>query len=149
MSRLLAHLVVQYPTFGLNVDLDVPMSGITAIFGPSGSGKTTLLRCLAGLERASDGFIQFGKVFGRTKEELSVCRSTSAPLDMSSKSLACSHPIAYAQIFCTATSAFLQKPAGLLSNMWSTFWESAICLNAAFINYPVGNNNEWRSAGHC
>lgn len=61
MSRLLAHLVVQYPTFGLNVDLDVPMSGITAIFGPSGSGKTTLLRCLAGLERASDGFIQFGK----------------------------------------------------------------------------------------
>jgi molybdate transport system ATP-binding protein len=61
MSRLLAHLVVQYPTFGLNVDLDVPMSGITAIFGPSGSGKTTLLRCLAGLERASNGFIQFGE----------------------------------------------------------------------------------------
>jgi len=60
MRRLLARFAVRYPTFGLNVDLDVPMSGITAIFGPSGSGKTTLLRCLAGLERAPNGFMQFG-----------------------------------------------------------------------------------------
>lgn len=60
MSRLLARFDVQFPTFRLNVDVDAPMSGITAIFGPSGSGKTTLLRCLAGLERAPDGFVQFG-----------------------------------------------------------------------------------------
>ncbi len=58
MSRLLAHFDVTFPTFHLNVDMDVPMSGITAIFGASGSGKTTLLRCLAGLERASEGFMQ-------------------------------------------------------------------------------------------
>ena len=60
MSRLLARFDVQFPAFHLNVDLDVPMSGITAIFGPSGSGKTTLLRCLAGLERAPNSFMQFG-----------------------------------------------------------------------------------------
>ncbi len=60
MSRLLARFDVQFQTFHLNVRLDVPMSGITAIFGPSGSGKTTLLRCLAGLERAPDGLMQFG-----------------------------------------------------------------------------------------
>lgn len=60
MSRLLARFDVRFPTFHLNVDVDVPISGITAIFGPSGSGKTTLLRCLAGLERAPDGFMQFG-----------------------------------------------------------------------------------------
>lgn len=60
MSRLLARFDVRFPTFHLNVDLDVPLSGITAIFGPSGSGKTTLLRCLAGLERAPNGFMQFG-----------------------------------------------------------------------------------------
>jgi molybdate transport system ATP-binding protein len=60
MSRLLARFDVRFPTFHLNVDVDLPMSGITAIFGPSGSGKTTLLRCLAGLERASDGFMQLG-----------------------------------------------------------------------------------------
>jgi molybdate transport system ATP-binding protein len=39
--------------FALNVDLQLPGRGITALFGPSGCGKTTLLRCIAGLERAS------------------------------------------------------------------------------------------------
>jgi molybdate transport system ATP-binding protein len=59
MSRLVARFNVRYPSFHLSVGLDVPTSGITVLFGPSGSGKTTLLRCLAGLERASDGFMQF------------------------------------------------------------------------------------------
>lgn len=61
MNQLLARFDLQFPTFQLEVNLDVPMSGITAIFGPSGSGKTTLLRCLAGLERAPHGFMQFGE----------------------------------------------------------------------------------------
>lgn len=39
--------------FTLDVDLQLPASGVTAVFGPSGSGKTTLLRCVAGLERAA------------------------------------------------------------------------------------------------
>ncbi|MGQ0694444.1 MAG: molybdenum ABC transporter ATP-binding protein [Nitrospiraceae bacterium] len=60
MNLLVARFNVHYPNFHLSVDLDVPTSGITVLFGPSGSGKTTLLRCLAGLERASDGFLQFG-----------------------------------------------------------------------------------------
>ncbi|MDF0675264.1 MAG: molybdenum ABC transporter ATP-binding protein [Nitrospira sp.] len=60
MSRLIAQFHVRYPTFQLGIDLDVPASGITVLFGHSGSGKTTLLRCLTGLERASDGFMQFG-----------------------------------------------------------------------------------------
>ncbi len=38
--------------FRLDVDLDLPGRGVTALFGPSGSGKTTLLRLIAGLERA-------------------------------------------------------------------------------------------------
>ncbi|RZV39070.1 MAG: molybdenum ABC transporter ATP-binding protein [Chromatiales bacterium] len=36
--------------FVLDVDVEVPDTGITGIFGESGSGKTTLLRCIAGLE---------------------------------------------------------------------------------------------------
>lgn len=60
MSRLVARFHVRYPTFQLSIDMDVPASGVTVLFGPSGSGKTTLLRCLAGLERTSDGFMQFG-----------------------------------------------------------------------------------------
>lgn len=41
--------------FSLDVDIEAPGQGITALFGPSGSGKTTLLRCLAGLETVSGG----------------------------------------------------------------------------------------------
>ncbi|MHB2267163.1 molybdenum ABC transporter ATP-binding protein [Aliihoeflea sp. PC F10.4] len=38
-------------TFRLDVDLSVPMHGITALFGPSGCGKTSILRSVAGLNR--------------------------------------------------------------------------------------------------
>ena len=41
--------------FALEVDLQLPARGVSALFGPSGCGKTTLLRCLAGLERAPGG----------------------------------------------------------------------------------------------
>ena len=44
-----------YPGFALDVDLELPGKGVTALFGPSGCGKTTLLRCLAGLTRAPRG----------------------------------------------------------------------------------------------
>ncbi len=39
--------------FTLDVDLELPGQGVTALFGPSGCGKTTLLRTLAGLDRAA------------------------------------------------------------------------------------------------
>ncbi|HJP37666.1 MAG: molybdenum ABC transporter ATP-binding protein [Gammaproteobacteria bacterium] len=41
--------------FALDVDLTIPMRGITGIFGKSGSGKTALLRCIAGLEKPTIG----------------------------------------------------------------------------------------------
>ena len=37
-------------TFLLDIDVEIPDTGITGVFGASGSGKTTLLRCIAGLE---------------------------------------------------------------------------------------------------
>ena len=61
MSRLTARFDIAYPGFRLQVDLDVPAAGITAIFGPSGSGKTTLLRCLAGMERSVTGYMRLGE----------------------------------------------------------------------------------------
>lgn len=45
--------------FELDVDLELPGSGITAVFGKSGSGKTTFLRCLAGLHKAKKGKLTF------------------------------------------------------------------------------------------
>ncbi len=50
---------LERPDFTLDVDLALPARGVTALFGPSGSGKTTLLRCIAGLERAPAGRLQF------------------------------------------------------------------------------------------
>lgn len=48
-----------YGAFQLDVDLQFPHSGITALSGPSGSGKTSLLRSIAGLEKAS-GLVRVG-----------------------------------------------------------------------------------------
>ncbi|MHC8381099.1 molybdenum ABC transporter ATP-binding protein [Pseudomonas sp. LB3P14] len=48
----------RYSEFALEVDLQLPGRGVTALYGHSGSGKTTCLRCIAGLEKAEQGFIQ-------------------------------------------------------------------------------------------
>ncbi|MFJ3373592.1 molybdenum ABC transporter ATP-binding protein [Pseudomonas sp. NPDC086112] len=53
-----ARLKLNYSGFSLDVDLQLPGRGVTALYGHSGSGKTTCLRCIAGLERAEQGFIQ-------------------------------------------------------------------------------------------
>lgn len=53
-----ARFDLAYPGFALDVDMQLPARGITALFGPSGSGKTTLLRCIAGLERAEGGLLR-------------------------------------------------------------------------------------------
>lgn len=46
---------LQRPTFELDVDVELPLHGITGVYGPSGAGKTSLLRCIAGLEQPSTG----------------------------------------------------------------------------------------------
>ena len=55
-----ASLRLQRPDFRLDVTLEFPARGITALVGPSGCGKTTVLRALAGLERAA-GRITLGE----------------------------------------------------------------------------------------
>jgi len=50
-----ARFKLDYPGFSLDVDLDLPGRGVTALFGHSGAGKTLLLRTIAGLEHAPGG----------------------------------------------------------------------------------------------
>ena len=45
--------------FSLKLKCQFPATGISGIFGHSGTGKTTLLRCIAGLEPAASGSINF------------------------------------------------------------------------------------------
>jgi len=46
--------------FELDVALQLPGQGVSALFGPSGCGKTTCLRALAGLEKLPDAYIAIG-----------------------------------------------------------------------------------------
>ena len=55
---LTARIRHHFADFTLDVDLQLPGRGVSALFGPSGSGKTSCLRCLAGLERASEAYIE-------------------------------------------------------------------------------------------
>lgn len=57
MNGIRAHLQLERASFRLDVQLDLPGEGITALFGPSGCGKTTLLRSIAGLETAARGSV--------------------------------------------------------------------------------------------
>lgn len=46
--------------FRLEVDHEIPLTGVTGLFGRSGCGKTSLLRLIAGLERVKDASVRFG-----------------------------------------------------------------------------------------
>jgi molybdate transport system ATP-binding protein len=60
LEGLRIRLRLERPDFALNVDLDLPSTGITVLYGASGSGKTSLLRCVAGLEQPTDALIRVG-----------------------------------------------------------------------------------------
>jgi molybdate transport system ATP-binding protein len=57
LERIRARFRLDRGDFRLDVDLDLPGRGVTALFGASGSGKTSLLRLIAGLDRAP-GFLE-------------------------------------------------------------------------------------------
>ena len=60
MDGLRVRLRMDRGAFQLDVDLDLPLHGISALFGHSGSGKTTVLRAIAGLECAPGGVVALG-----------------------------------------------------------------------------------------
>ena len=55
-----ARFRIERTDFLLDVELELPVRGITGVFGPSGCGKTTLLRALAGLEHSDTGYLKVG-----------------------------------------------------------------------------------------
>ncbi|MEN9423559.1 MAG: molybdenum transporter ATP-binding protein [Pseudomonadota bacterium] len=71
MANIEAQFRLPFPDFTLEVDLQLPAKGVTALFGHSGSGKTTLLRCIAGLECAPQGFLRVnGKLWQDSKQDV-------------------------------------------------------------------------------
>ena len=66
-----ARIEITYTGFSLDVDLQLPSRGVSALFGDSGSGKTTCLRCLAGLEKAPNAYIEVnGEVWQDSRKGL-------------------------------------------------------------------------------
>lgn len=57
-AQLNVRLKLSYSDFSLDVDLQLPGQGVTSLFGHSGSGKTTCVRCIAGLERAHEAYVE-------------------------------------------------------------------------------------------
>ncbi len=73
MSALRARLdLVRGEHFRLDVDTEIPLRGITAVYGPSGGGKTSFLSCLAGLLRGGgDSEVSFsGDIWQRGEQWL-------------------------------------------------------------------------------
>ncbi|RME10009.1 MAG: ATP-binding cassette domain-containing protein, partial [Aquificota bacterium] len=59
--------------FWLDVELEVRGTEFLVILGQSGSGKTTLLRCIAGLEKPEEGYIEVdGQVWFDSKRGINL-----------------------------------------------------------------------------
>lgn len=58
MSGLCIRQAIRRGSFALDVDLNLPTRGVTALFGASGCGKTSLLRAVAGLDHYPGGLIR-------------------------------------------------------------------------------------------
>jgi molybdate transport system ATP-binding protein len=59
-AEISARYKMQHGAFTLDVDVTIPMRGVTGVFGESGAGKTSLLRCIAGLEEPDVGELIVG-----------------------------------------------------------------------------------------
>jgi molybdate transport system ATP-binding protein len=93
---------IERSDFSLDVDLNLPGRGVTALFGHSGSGKTTCLRAMAGLERAPGGYFAVGDEVWQDEARGLSCRPTVARWASSSRKPACSRTCRCAEIWNSA-----------------------------------------------
>jgi molybdate transport system ATP-binding protein len=80
MSAIHLQVKIHRSAFKLDLDVQLPGQGITAIFGPSGSGKTTLLRAVAGLEKNQQGRIQIGEHIWQDTQQVVYLPTWQRPL---------------------------------------------------------------------
>lgn len=69
MKEIRLTSTLQRKSFRLNVDINIPATGISVLFGPSGSGKTTILRALSGLEQLADTKLSWGEQIWQSDEQ--------------------------------------------------------------------------------
>ncbi len=81
-QRVRAQIRLAFPGFELDVDLDLPGRGVSALFGPSGCGKTSCLRAIAGLERHARGYVRVNGECWQDDTQGLFCLYISAPWAM-------------------------------------------------------------------
>jgi molybdate transport system ATP-binding protein len=69
MSVINASFKTERHNFNLDINLVLPLEGVSALFGPSGSGKTTCLRAMAGLEKLCDSYFAIGNTVWQDSEK--------------------------------------------------------------------------------
>jgi molybdate transport system ATP-binding protein len=60
VNTLFVSVQIKRGNFTMPVDLQLPVSGITAFLGASGTGKTSLLRAIAGLDAHAGATVRYG-----------------------------------------------------------------------------------------
>ena len=118
-DRIQARFHLDYPEFTLDVDLELPGRGVTALFGHSGSGKTTLLRILAGVDKPDTGIIEPGHglrigYYAQEHETLDVKRSVLENMMSASDAITEREARSVLGSFLFIGDD-VQKPAGVLS----------------------------------
>lgn len=142
-------LQLTYSGFALEVDLHLPGRGVTALYGHSGSGKTTCLRCIAGLERAEDGFIQIND---------EVWQDSRNGLFMPPHKRALGYVFQEASLFAhlsvRANLEFGLKRIPASNAVWTwprprNYWQSATCSSATPSTFPAVSANVSASPAPC
>ncbi len=64
-----ARFKLNYGDFELSVNLRLPNSGVSVLFGHSGSGKTTLLRCIAGLQKPQQSYLEINGLIWQDSDD--------------------------------------------------------------------------------
>ena len=110
-SRLDISLRYGKASLRLDIDAQLPLDGITALFGPSGAGKTTLLRLISGFETPDSGLSTWVQRNSSTPLSASTGQRTPDPSASFSRTSACLPTFPCAETWNTPCAA----PAELMA----------------------------------
>jgi ABC-type molybdate transport system ATPase subunit len=131
--------------FTLDVALNLPGRGVTALFGPSGCGKTTVLRALAGLERAA-GRVAFGARSGRTTHRRPVRAHAPARLGYVIQEAALFPHLDVQRNLDYGLKRIASADAAASRwTRWWTCWASATCCSAGPTRCRAASASAWPS----
>ncbi len=137
----------QRPGFALDVALQLPASGVSALIGPSGCGETSLLRSIAGLERGQ-GQVRLGEQVWQddaTGQWLPTHRRALGYVFQEASLFA--HLNVQGNLHTSACSAPRWRGARWPWTRWSICWALAICCNAPAPPCPAASASAWPLPG--